>query len=354
MSGERFDDFTKAVARGTTRRGFLKRLAGSVAGAGLSLSGASAVSAEDPVTKCKNLTEKCVLDIDCCSKFCDKNGNQCACTADEIACQDPNSGQLKCVPRCATGLGPCKVDACDPATGQCIVANADGALCEDGDLCTTGDTCKNGTCQPGPVTVCDQCFRCEPTTGLCEVDLDQVGKTCNDKNACTENDKCTETGTCVGTPVNCDDNNECTADTCDPETGCVHTKLTGTPCETGNKCTADVCDNGACKQGPASVTCPQCQACDPATGTCRAIANGTPCEDGNLCTTGDTCQNGTCKSGTAITCPTGQTCKTDTGKCVCTTGTTCGTNCCTSREVCCAAGTKKAGQCKPNLDACNQ
>ena len=257
---------------------------------------------------------------------------------------------------------PLRVRACVNVNGKgtcTTVANttADGVVCEDGDLCTVGDKCENGACKSGEVKVCAQCFKCNPKTGLCEVDPNQVDKPCNDNNKCTENDKCTVTGTCVGTPVNCNDNNECTADSCDPATGCVHTKLTGTPCETGNKCTADLCDQGVCKQGAVNVTCPQCQACDPTTGTCKAASEGLPCEDGNLCTVGDKCENGTCKPGTAKQCSQCETCVADKG-CVpdtskngqqcndnnaCTTGETCQNGVCTGGSV------KTCGDCH----ACN-
>lgn len=268
----------------------------------------------------------------------------------------------------------CTTDFCDPATGLCVhqpVLN--GLPCETGNLCT-GDFCENGTCKQGPVNVTcpdEQCQKCNPTTGGCEPIAN--GTPCDDGNKCTVNDTC-QAGLCTpGLPLACDDGNECTEDSCDPATGCVHTPLTGTPCETGNKCTTDTCDNGVCKQGPQTVTCPQCQVCDTGTGTCKAVANGTPCEDGDLCTTGDTCQNGTCQPGAVKTCPntgnpcTVSVCNKSTGICevqnrpngtgcsdgnVCTTGDSCQNGVCvgtavvcTAPQICCPSG-MHAGTCK--------
>ena len=50
---------------------------------------------------------------------------------------------------------------------------------------------------------------------------------------------------CVGgTPLNCDDGNACTLDSCDPLVpgGCVHTA--GATCDDSNPCTDDTCDTG--------------------------------------------------------------------------------------------------------------
>jgi len=48
------------------------------------------------------------------------------------------------------------------------------------------------------------------------------GTACGDGNACTTTDTC-QSGTCAGGAApNCNDNDECTNDTCNPSTGCVH------------------------------------------------------------------------------------------------------------------------------------
>jgi hypothetical protein len=49
---------------------------------------------------------------------------------------------------------------------------------------------------------------------------------CDDDNACTE-DSCDSATGCAYTPIECDDGNACTADSCDPDTGCVSTFIDG-------------------------------------------------------------------------------------------------------------------------------
>ncbi|HEV8202520.1 MAG TPA: hypothetical protein VGS03_21110 [Candidatus Polarisedimenticolia bacterium] len=50
----------------------------------------------------------------------------------------------------------------------------------------------------------------------------------------------TGAGTCVHVPVNCDDQDACTLDSCDPAVGtCTHNAIS---CDDGNACTADSCD----------------------------------------------------------------------------------------------------------------
>ncbi|MCP3979690.1 MAG: hypothetical protein GY716_10245, partial [bacterium] len=72
---------------------------------------------------------------------------------------------------------------------------------------------------------------------------------------------------CTNTPVDCDDNNACTLDSCDPTTGeCVHEPIV---CDDGDECTVD--------------------SCDPATGQC--IFDPLSCDDGDPCTV-DTCEGG--------------------------------------------------------------
>jgi hypothetical protein len=123
---------------------------------------------------------------------------------------------------------------------------------------------------------------------------------CNDSNACTTADACAG-GACAGGPaLNCNNNNICTTDTCNPASGCVHTNNSN-PCSDGSECTSgDVCHNGTCNG--ATITCNDfntctSDSCDPgAVGGCVFSNNTDPCSDGNPCTTPDQCSNGTCGS----------------------------------------------------------
>jgi cysteine-rich repeat protein len=122
------------------------------------------------------------------------------------------------------------VGTCDSLTGMCSnPALVDGTACDDSDACTKVDACTAGTCTGTDPVVCaasDQCHdvgSCDPTTGMCSDPAAADGTACSDDNVCTVGETC-QAGTCgAPQPLDCNDRNECTADTCDPKDGCVHT-----------------------------------------------------------------------------------------------------------------------------------
>ncbi len=95
-------------------------------------------------------------------------------------------------------------------------------------------------------------------------------------------------GTCVYTPVNCNDSNPCTTDYC-------YMNSLGNPlcanvpinCNDNNPCTTDRCVNGVCQHNP--VVCNDGNGCTNdycSLGVCHFVP--VTCNDGNPCTT-DTC-----------------------------------------------------------------
>ena len=271
----------------------------------------------DPATgQCAYTPKDCNDNLVCTTDFCDPTGN---CGHTPVDCNDndpctddlcdPVSGCFHPPHDCDDG-NACTDDLCVPETGCVFTSN--NATCDDGNFCTTGDTCSGGTCQPGTPVDCndgnvcttDGCF---PRTGCTYVDNTNP---CDDGNACTIEDACLG-GTChPGVPFACNDNNVCTADTCDPTSGCVYTNITG-PCDDGNACTTgEVCVAGTCQLGVGVACTPsdQCHLagiCDPGTGLCSnpTAPNGTTCSDGNPCTLGDRCVGGVCAGVTTITTP---------------------------------------------------
>ncbi len=223
---------------------------------------------------------------------------------------------------CRGGVGltcddgnPCTDDFCDQILG-CENFN-NYAPCDDGSPCTGDDTCFEGTCY-GSTWVCDDGNPC--TDDLCDVSNGscfyyQNTAACNDGNVCTSNDTCFG-GTCQGTPsLNCDDGNPCTDDSCNPQSGCVHTNNTA-PCQDGNACTTgDTCGAGACHAG-GPISCNDgnpCtdDSCNPQTG-CVHANNTAPCDDGSVCTAGDTCSGGTCQGTPSLNCDDADACTGDT------------------------------------------
>ena len=99
-----------------------------------------------------------------------------------------------------------------------------GGACNDGDFCTTGETCKTGVCQGGKPTLCNDnnpctADTCDAKAGQCAAKPLTDGTTCSDGNDCTQGDAC-KAGQCAGgAEVKCDDLEPCTADSCNPVSG---------------------------------------------------------------------------------------------------------------------------------------
>jgi hypothetical protein len=263
----------------------------------------------------------------CTSDICDAKAQGClhdnspgSCDADANNCTVGDT----CVDgKCAIGAlkscddnNPCTTDACDPLTG-CSKSDDNGLPCSDGSACTVGDACKGGACQSGAAKLCpdgDACkaWACNDTSGKCESTAKPDGTSCSDGTACTAADVCTS-GACAGKPVDCDDKNPCTLDTCDPSLQCQHTAA-NTPCDDSNACTTgDTCAAKKCAGTPINISL-ECgdfnpcttDTCDKIAG-CVYLANTAPCSDGNSCTAGDVCANKACSAGTTIICG----CQTD-------------------------------------------
>ena len=187
---------------------------------------------------------------------------------DGVDACDPGTGtcQTGGPPNCDDG-NPCTDDSCDASLGCQHANNAN--LCDDGSLCTTGDVCTAGTCTGTPIAPCsdgDACNgleTCNPATGLCQpgaaVDCNDLNPCtddscdaglgcqhvnnnlpCNDGSLCTTGDACIN-GACTGTLQPCNDLDACNGvESCDSGTGsCVP----GTPvdCDDGDACTTDSC-----------------------------------------------------------------------------------------------------------------
>jgi hypothetical protein len=125
------------------------------------------------------------------------------------------------------------------------------------------------------------------TAGTCS----HMAVGCTDGNLCTT-DACNPASGCVYQPVNCSDGDACNGvETCDPGNGAC---VAGTPldCNDGNPCTIDSCGAGAC--------------------THIAGNDGASCDDGSACTTGDVCAGGVCAgAGLPALCDDGNSCTTD-------------------------------------------
>ena len=255
--------------------------------------------------------------------------------------------KLKC-----DDANPCTVNHCEPFTG-CQFEPAPGP-CDDGDPCTAADQCSDGSCSGAPVDCGDgdactsdvcidgECEHAAPPAGDCEDDNGCTADSCDpltgdclhlplpggcdDGSLCTSDDQCVE-GSCLGTPKDCDDDNDCTEDECDVTNGeCLFQPLTGA-CDDGNLCTVgDQCVDGACQPGSGFPNCDDGNSCtgatcDPKGGCINDVLLGWPCDDGNACTQNDTCSLPADCLGELIVCQdedpcTDDACDQQSGECL--------------------------------------
>ena len=256
----------------------------------------------------------------------DNGGTPRICENPALSCDDGNA---------------CTTDSCDPVLG-CVqerISCNDGDACTD-DVCDPASGCVNAalSCDDGDACTEDSC---DSVTGCSNVD---ISASCNDVTACTT-DRCVPATGCVNEAVECDDGNECTNDSCNAVAGCASRSVpNGTPCDGGrgecmrgvcepldcfvdadcdddDACTADSCDLGAnaCINADISATCDDGDACtadscDAETG-CANVDDSARCDDGNDCTA-DSCDaasgcrqspvaNGTACDGGAGVCAAG-------------------------------------------------
>jgi hypothetical protein len=269
----------------------------------------------------------CGDDNGCTTDTCDaKKGCQHA-SLDGTGCDDGNActGTDLCVTgKCKPGEAilcgddnPCTLDSCDYKAG-CTHKAKDGDACEDGTACTQGDACKAGVCVPGKPLECNDDNVC--TQDSCSAKVGCVheglnGIACSDGSACTQGDVCVAGKCTAGEAPDCDDKNACTSDSCDGIAGCVHKNADGKGCSDGNTCTGDdLCSGGQCVPG-AAIACDDQNGCTKDTceagqGCVHTPANGLACSDGDACTLGDACKGSVCV-GEALGCDDDNLCTTD-------------------------------------------
>jgi len=187
---------------------------------------------------CIGTTRDCTDGVTCTTDVCVNDPNACRHVPVPSQCDDHNPCTLDtcdavagCVSTpvadgtsCDTnGTGDCRIEEC--SGGQCVVAQVapPGQPCDDNNPCTTADVCGSGgvcsgqpACNDGNPCTADAC---DPVTGACT--NAPITGSCNDQSACTTADACVD-GFCQGAPVDCDDHKDCTLDSCDPRTGCIH------------------------------------------------------------------------------------------------------------------------------------
>ena len=226
---------------------------------------------------------------------------------------------------------PCTTNSCYPTEGCVTLVNKEP--CDDGTVCTTNDKCSGGKCNGGPLMDCNDsniCTSdwCHPVDG-CVHELNDVP--CDDDDVCSTGDHC-HLGDCISSgTLACDDGNVCSDDSCNPKTGCFHAN-NKQECSDGNACTADdSCANGWCLSG-GPLDCDDDDPCTIDSCLPQSGCNHDDAEEGTSCgdMVNDICKSGQCVcvadcdgkecgndgcGGTCGTCNGQDACKN--GVCVC-------------------------------------
>jgi len=244
----------------------------------------------DSVVECEEHDNPCMF-YECapatgeCVEAAKPGGAECddddACTID-----DQCDGEGECVGNgtaCDDGDDCNGTEGCDPDTGDCIPGTPPDV--DDGIACTA-DACADGAVTHTPddslCTGDDLCkvYTCDAAEGCVSAD-----KNCDDNDVCTF-DYCSGAGDCVNSPKNSDDQNPCTDNICDPIDGWSFPPNNDLTCDDGSACNgAEFCLDGECETN-APLNCDDgddctVDTCDEVEGCVHVTAeNGTPCGDG--------------------------------------------------------------------------
>ena len=168
--------------------------------------------------------------------------------------------------------GVCCTSRCDGVCQACnLTGNGtcttvpNQTPCPDSNLCDGTEVCQSGQCVEGQPLECtnnNPCTidRCDPASG-CIHDPVLDGTPCSNGNPCDGEETCLRGNCAVGDPKDCDDHNLCTTDSCDPASGCVHEVL-----QDGTGCGGGPCGPGTCSMGECVLSDPTlCDDEDPCT-----------------------------------------------------------------------------------------
>jgi uncharacterized protein (TIGR03382 family) len=150
----------------------------------------------------------CAVGGDCLSTFC----------VDGVCCDTACAGGTTDCQACSTAAGAAANGTCGIASSGTVCRTATG-ICDIADYCSgVGTTCTANASLPNGTPCADD------------------GLACNGVSVCSGG------GCYAGTGVDCDDQNECTTDSCvEPAGTCTNTDVAN-----GTACSGGVCGEGAC------------------------------------------------------------------------------------------------------------
>jgi hypothetical protein len=196
----------------------------------------------DAEETCDGVDNNCGGGIDeepLASNSCD-NGDFC----DGTEYCDAGSCRTGTAPDCDDGVG-CTLDSCNETTDSCENIPND-AVCDDGLYCNGAETCDAVLdCRPGGGDPCTPPLVCDEGIDACVGCV--TNPECDDGLYCNGIETCV-TGTCQsGAPVDCDDGNTCTDDSCNEGADSCENTCNATGPSDG------CCDNPACTGDPICV-----------------------------------------------------------------------------------------------------
>ncbi len=182
----------------------------------------------------------------------------------------------------------------------------DAAACDDGLFCTGVETCEDGIC----VSSGDPCdavgLACDEVDDVCRC---SAAIACDDGIFCNGSEDCVD-GVCVaGTPIDCSDGIDCTADVCSeiPDGYTCSHDPNDALCDNGVFCDgAEVCVSlDGCVAG--TYPCEWGEICDEENDVCITCDYDEDCDDGDECTA-DQCLDGKCVHTLQPWCGVGACC----------------------------------------------
>ncbi len=117
-------------------------------------------------------------------------------------------------------------------------------------FCVDAVCCEAAGCDDGNPCTIDSCSA--SGNGTCTHIAAPQGTSCSDNNACNGSEMCSGDGICLsGSPLSCDDGNQCTVDSCDAVLGCRNDfAAEGSFCDDANNETEnDICVTGGICSG---------------------------------------------------------------------------------------------------------
>jgi hypothetical protein len=251
VDAKRFDQLTRALAEGRTRRRVLRTIGAAIAGAVMSVAGRSGTDAARSCRSFYPTGHICRKHGDCCSHFCAPKDRMGRRRCDECPNGNPPCGDLCCTADqgCVDGVccdAPCGNGCC--ASGQtCVTLYDDGEpfekCCDYASFCSNEGNCcwddticvhDNSCCAPANVCLGEYC---------CQAD-----ETCVENGCCLPSNVCTagDVSYCCG-DAGCDENG-CLASACEVDSDCpnVTFRCCGGVCVEGECCGDADCDGFTC------------------------------------------------------------------------------------------------------------